>query len=111
MKILRIFLVVATVAIYALTLIATVKGGLNWPAVAISDLLELSWRSQFNTDFLVHLFLLATWVVWREGATLKAYVYGFLSIVLGGMFSFPYIVYATYKAHAEPKALLLGVRA
>jgi len=39
MKILRIFLVVATVAIYALTLIATVKGGLNWPAVAISDLL------------------------------------------------------------------------
>lgn len=101
----------ATVAIYALTLIATLKSGPNWPAVAIGDLLELGWRSQFDTDFLVHLFLLATWVVWREGATAKAYLYGFLSIVLGGMFSFPYIVYATYKARAEPKALLLGVHA
>ena len=111
MKNLRVFLVIATLAIYAVTVVASLTEGLNWPAVAIGDLLALGWRSQFDTDFLVHLFLLATWVVWREGADTRAYVFGFLSIVMGGMFSFPYILHATYKARGEPKALLLGANA
>lgn len=111
MKALRIFLVISTVAIYAITVIASLSQGFNWPAVAIADLLALGWRSQFDIDFIVHLFLLATWVTWREGADTRAYVFGFLSIVMGGMFGFPYILYATYKARGEPKALLLGVHA
>jgi hypothetical protein len=73
------------------------------------DLLALGWRSQFDIDFIIHLFLLAAWVTWREGADARAYIFGFLSIVMGGMFSFPYILYATYKAGGEPKALLLGI--
>jgi len=111
MKVLRVLLIVATVAIYAITVIASLAQGLNWPAVAMADLLALGWRSQFDIDFIVHLFLLATWVTWREGADARAYIFGFLSIVMGGMFSFPYILYATYKAGGEPKALLLGVHA
>jgi len=69
------------------------------------------WRSQFDIDFIVHLLLLATWVTWREGANAKAYLFGLLSIVMGGMFSFPYILYATFHARGEPKALLLGLHA
>lgn len=74
--------------------------------VALSDVLALDWRTQFDVDFLVHLFLLATWIIWREGGGLKAYVYGFLSIVMGGMFSFPYLLLATYRAQGKPQALL-----
>ena len=111
MKVLRVLLIVATVAIYAITVIASLAQGLNWPAVAMADLLALGWRSQFDIDFIVHLFLLATWVTWREGADARAYIFGFLSTVMGGMFSFPYILYATYKAGGEPRALLLGVHA
>jgi len=111
MKVLRVFLIVATVAIYAITVIASLAQGLNWPAVAIADMLALGWRSQFDFDFVVHLFLLASWITWREGADVRGYAFGFLSIVMGGMFSFPYILYATYKAGGEPKALLLGTHA
>lgn len=111
MKVLRVLLLVSTVAIYAITVIASLAQGPNWPAVAAADLLALGWRSQFDIDFIIHLFLLATWVTWREGAGPKGYTFGFLSIVMGGMFSFPYILFASYKSGGEPKALLLGVHA
>lgn len=108
---LKILLAVSTIAIYAFTVAAIMSQGWNWPAVALTDLLALNWRSQFNFDFIVHLLLLATWVVWREGANVKAFLYGFLSIVMGGMFSFPYLVYALVKVKGEPRAFLLGVHA
>jgi hypothetical protein len=108
---LRIFLVIFTILIYSISIYAVVTKGFNWPAIFFGDLLHLDWRSQFNTDFLIHLFLLATWVTWREGFTTKAYIFGFLSIFMGGMFGFPYILYTTYKANGDPKGILLGVHA
>ena len=111
MNSLRILLVTSTLGIYAFTVFAITSQGWNWPAVAINDLLALDWRSQFDFDFIIHLLLLASWVVWREGANARAYLFGFLSIVMGGMFSFPYILYATYQAKAQARVLLLGVHA
>ncbi|MDG3087470.1 hypothetical protein P7F88_15920 [Vibrio hannami] len=101
MKFFRYLLVLSTVIIYVFTIIAVNGYGFNWPSVAVNDLLSMNWRSQFDIDFLIHLFLLASWVVWREGATVKAYVFGFLSIVMGGMFSFPYIAYLSIQANAS----------
>ena len=109
MKALKILLTVSSLVIYTLTAIAIVAHGWNWPVIAINDLLALNWRTQFDFDFIIHLLLLASWVIWREGANARAYLFGFLSIVLGGMFSFPYIIYAIYKASGKPRALLLGV--
>lgn len=111
MNAMKILLVIATVVIYTLTIAAIMTQGWNWPYVAIIDLLALNWRTQFDFDFIIHLLLLACWIVWREGANAKAYMLGFLSIIMGGMFSFPYITFAIYKAKAEPKALLLGIHA
>jgi hypothetical protein len=88
-----------------------VTHGVNWPAVFFGDLLDLDWRSQFNIDFLIHLVLLATWISWREGFTVRGFVFGFLSIFLGGMFGFPYLLHAIYKASGDPGAILLGVHA
>ncbi len=96
--------------IYVVTIYAVATKGINWPAVYFGDILYLDWRSQFNTDFLIHLFLLATWISWREGFTVKGFIFGFLSIFWEGMFGFPYILYATYKAKGEPKEILLGVQ-
>ena len=110
MTILRVFLLVSTAAIYLLTYFAAVGHGPNWPAVAVTDILALDWRSQFDVDFVIHLLLLATWISWREGFTPKGHVYGFLSIVMGGMFSFPYLIYATYVAEGDPARVLLGGR-
>ena len=108
---LRVFLTIATATIFTISIYAALTNGVNWPAVYFGDLLELDWRSQFNIDFLIHLFLLATWISWREGFTAKGFVFGFLSIFLGGMFGFPYLLHATYKASGDPGAILLGVHA
>ena len=91
-----------------ITLYAVVRLGFNWPAVYFGDLLSHPWRSQFNTDFLIHLFLLCGWVYWREASKVKGAVYGFLSIFLGGMFGFAYLAVATYKAKGNMEAVLLG---
>lgn len=108
---LKILLALSTVGIYALTTTAILSQGWNWPAVAIGDLLDLNWRSQFDFDFIIHLLLLAVWVVWREGANARAYLFGFLSVIMGGMFSFPYLIYAMIQAKGKPEAFLLGIHA
>ncbi|MEO9930861.1 hypothetical protein [Rhodopirellula bahusiensis] len=90
---------------------SSVSQGINWPAVALNDLTALNWRSQFDTDFLVYLALGATWITWREGFTIKGHCFAFLSVFLGGMFSFPYLLLATYRTKGDPKMLLLGVHA
>ena len=108
MATLRLFLLVSTVAIYLLTYLAVASQGFNWPAVAIADIAALNWRSQFDVDFVIHLLLLATWVSWREGSTAKGHLFGVLSIVMGGMFSFPYLIHATYVAKGDPRQVLLG---
>ena len=41
----------------------------------------------------------------------KGFVYGLLSIFLGGMFGFPVVLIATYKAQRDPIKVLLGVTA
>ena len=107
----RIFLVVSTILIYSITVLASVNHGINWPAIAVNDLIALNWRSQFDTDFLVYLFLGATWISWREGGTAKGFVFGFLSVFFGGMFSFPYLLITAYQTNGDLKALLLGVHA
>ncbi len=111
MTTLRVFLALSTVLIYAISLYAAQKQGINWPAVYFGDLLNMDWRSQFNFDFLVHLLLLATWISWREGLTPKGLAYGFLSIFMGGMFGFPYLLIATYHAKGDARKILLGVHA
>jgi hypothetical protein len=108
---LRTLLLISTVIIFAISIYALITKGANWPAIFFGDLIYLDWRTQFNTDFLIHLFLLATWVSWREGFTTKGFIFGFLSIFMGGMFGFPYLLHATYKASGDPKKILLGVHA
>jgi hypothetical protein len=111
MTLLRTFLSVSTLLIYAVSIYVIVTMGINWPAVYFGDLLKLDWRSQFNTDLLIALFLFLIWVIWREGFTVKGFLFGLMFTSLGFMFGCPYILYATYKAKGDPKTLLLGVHA
>ena len=110
MNLLKNFLMISSVAIYAVTISAILKGGINWPAIYFGDLLKFGWRSQFNTDFLIHLVLLATWIAWREKFSAKGYLYAFLSIFMGGLFSFPYLAYAIHKAQGDPHLVFRGQR-
>ncbi|MEC9362639.1 hypothetical protein [Sinimarinibacterium flocculans] len=109
MNAVRGFLVLATIAIYAMTVTVVIGHGVNWPAVAVGDLLDLNWRSQFDLDFILYLLLVSTWIVWREGATARAYVFGVLNFMMGGMFAFPYLLHASVAARGRVRTVLLGV--
>lgn len=106
---LRTFLLAATLLIFALSIYAAVTIGINWPAIYFGDLLNLDWRSQFNTDLLICLCLFAIWVVWREGFSPKGFLFGCLILSWGSIFGCPYLLFATYQAKGDSKAILLGV--
>jgi len=110
-NLLKLYLIVSTVLIFAVSIYVVATEGINWPVIFFGDIVSFDWRSQFNVDFLMHLLLLATWITWRENFTIKGYLFGFLSIFLGGMFGFPYLLYAIYQAGGDPKLVLLGVHA
>ena len=108
MTIFRLSMAASWVLIMSLTLYIVSVHGINWPVVFFGDLFSFDWRSQFNTDFLIHLVLLFSWVYWREASKIKGLVYGLLSVFMGGMFGFAYLLYASYAAKGNVKAILLG---
>ena len=106
---LRVSLVIFSIVIFVVTIAAVAGHGVLWPKTFFSDLLVLNWRSQFNTDLVIHLGLMGWWVAWREGFSTKGYIYGVFCVIWGGMFTFPYVLMATYKAGGKLAEIFLGV--
>ncbi|HUO22712.1 MAG TPA: hypothetical protein VMU59_09390, partial [Caulobacteraceae bacterium] len=50
------------------------------------------WRAQFNTDFSLHLILVALWMIYRSRPWIVGLVFGLLAIVLGGVFTLAYLL-------------------
>lgn len=111
MALLRMSLILFTAIIFAVTFAAIGESGFNWPHVFLGDLFALNWRSQFNTDLVIHLGLMGAWVAWREGFGAKGFVYGAFCVIWGGMFTFPYVLLASYRAQGDPRLIFLGVNA
>lgn len=107
---LRLFLILSWVLITGLTLYIMVQQGFNWPAVLLADLFSTTWRAQFNADFILHILLFCSWIYWREDSKLTGGIYAFLAI-FGAVFSFVYLLIATYKAKGDMRTLLLGSHA
>lgn len=108
---LKLGLYLSTVIIFAVTFGAVVNSGINWPGWLLSDIAAVNWRSQFNTDLVIHLVLLGRWVHWREGGGLKGMILGIFCLIWGGMFTFPYLLYAIAQARGDMTQLFLGVNA
>ena len=111
MTLLRMSLCLFTVIIFAVTFGAIADSGLNWPRVFLGDLFAINWRSQFNADLVIHLALVGAWVAWREGFSLKGSIYGIFCVIWGGMFTFPYVLLASYRAKGDLRLIFLGVNA
>lgn len=109
MRSLQPVLLIFTVLIFGITFCAVAAQGFNWPVVFLGDQLQLNWRSQFNSDFLMHLLLLAAWAWWREGGGIKGIVIGFLCVIWGGMFTFPYFLYLIIRNKGDVAGFFYGV--
>jgi hypothetical protein len=106
MTLFRTALVVAWLAIVAVTVNAITTLGLADGKLFITDVAH-PWRAQFNGDFSVHLLLMMGWIVYRERKPVRAVALP-LPDVLGSPYTLPYIFVATFQAKGRFDALLLG---
>ena len=103
------FLLAIWIVLVLVTWRAMAELGLGGGNVFVSDLSH-PWRAQFNIDFSLHLILLAVWVFWREQSKVLGLVCALLC-ALGGLFTFPYLLVAVYRARGDARMLLLGTHA
>jgi hypothetical protein len=109
MSALRFVLVVAWMGLLALTLRATDLLGSAASALFIIDFRH-PWRATFNTDFSIHVLLLAWWVIWREKSR-TAGILCALGCLFGGLFTLGYLFAATWRGRRDARGLLLGCHA
>jgi hypothetical protein len=108
---LRLFATVAWVAIAAVTLWALLEPGLlALPLTMIADLAH-PWRAQLYLDLELQLLVFAAWVVWRERSLGVGLACAAATMLLGALFTLPYLLLASIRAKGEVRRLLLGSRA
>lgn len=106
----RVALALLWAGMAAITLWALLTLGLG--AALPTFLADLShpWRAQFYGDLEVQLLLFALWVVWREPSTTAKIAGAAATMLLGALFTLPYLFVATIRARGDVAALLLGPR-
>ena len=106
----RIFLAAIWTAVAAVTLWALAELGL--PAAAETFFGDLShpWRAQFYADLEAHLLLVGAWMIYRERSRGVGIACAALTLLLGALFSLPYVLAASIRARGNPRLLLLGER-
>lgn len=75
--------------------------------VFAQDLLAGNWRSQFNTDLLAHIVLVASWVAWRQKFSPLGILLAVLCI-LGGLFSLLYVLILSFYHRGDLRAVVMG---
>lgn len=61
----------------------------------------------FRVFVIVHLLLIAVWVVWREPSKLAGIACAVLC-AFGGVFTFPYLFVSILRSGGDARVLLLG---
>jgi hypothetical protein len=100
-----IWLLVAAVTAWALLKMGPWTGAETF----VTDLRH-PWRAQFYSDLEAHLLLIAGWIVYRERSKGIGVFFALATILLGALFTLPYILVASVRA-AGPGEFLLGAGA
>jgi Protein of unknown function (DUF1475) len=110
MIVFRVLLAVAWLLLFYLTAVAIGTTGLKGVSIFFLDFSH-PWRAQFYSDLTLDGILAAAWIAFREGTALRAALFALLAFACGGIFTLGYIFVATFRAHGDSRALLLGHRA
>ena len=106
----RALLALAWIGVAAITLWALTELGLAAaPATFVRDLAH-PWRAQFYADLEAHLLLFALWIAWRERTLGRGLAFALATMLLGALFTLPYLLVASIRARGDVRALLLGAR-
>ena len=100
------WLILAAVTLWALVAL----GLLALPETLLTDLRH-PWRAQLYLDLELQLLIFAAWVLWRERSLGVGLACAAATMLLGALFTLPYLLFASWKAKGDVRALLLGARA
>jgi hypothetical protein len=110
MSAVKTFLVLMLITLIAYTAIVIDFYGFTLFYYFFGDMAELSWRGQFNLDFMFMLALSALWVAWRNqfsGAGLGLAVLAFFG---GALFLGFYLLYLIKQESGDAVRILIGSR-
>jgi hypothetical protein len=110
MTALRFYLVAAWIGVAAVTAWALATLGFWELFRTLESDLGHPWRAQLDSDLEAHLLLFAGWVGWRHRWRPGGLAAGAAVLLLGALFTLPYLLLATFRA-ADIRSLLLGERA
>ena len=88
----------------------TYQYGPDFLPVFFQDIASLTWRGQFNLDFMFMLAFSAIWVAWRHRLTAAGLVLGVMAFLGGAPFLCVYLLVQSRKSAGDPRKLLLGNR-
>lgn len=108
MTLLRLFLVVIVVGVSGYTAITIANHGFGLFPIFFGDMADMTWRGQFNLDFLCFLLLSGLWVAWRHHFSPTGLALGFAAVNLGAPYLAAYLLIASYQTGGDIKAVLLG---
>lgn len=103
------FLLAAIIAIVGTyTTVTIANHGIDLYTVFFGDMLDMTWRGQFNLDFLCFLILSGFWVAWRHEFSMAGLLLGFAAFNLGAPFLAGYLLVHSYRTNGNIAAMLLG---
>ena len=106
----RAFLMAAFCVIAGYTAIVVGMHGSDFLPLFNADILDMTWRGQFNTDFLCFLLLSAIWISWRNDFSPAGLMLGVVAVFGGMLFLSVYLLIASFAARGDAAVLLLGPR-
>lgn len=106
----RVLLCIGWAALLIVTVQAVNALGADGAGQTFFGDLSHPWRAQFNTDFGLHLLLVAAWMVWRSKSLPVGLLCGLLAIFMGGLFTLAYLLVASIRAQGDMRKVLLGHR-
>jgi len=105
---LRVLLVVLWTVMTAVTVVVIAKHGWNLFPVFFGDIAELSWRGQFNVDFMSYLALTAAWLMWRHEFSPAGIMLGVVGFFGGALFLTVYLFVVSFTAKGDMREILMG---
>ncbi len=108
MSVLRILLLLLSLAILPYTFYTITQEGLTLFSVFFQDLQAFTWSGQFNLDFLTYLILSSLWVAWRHDFSSQGILLALCASVLGMCFLAPYLLITSFQVKGDLIHLLLG---
>ncbi len=110
MVLFRAFLIAAFCVIAGYTAIVIGAHGSDFIPLFNADIMAMTWRGQFNTDFSCFLLLSAIWVAWRHHFNPVGLVLAVVAFFGGMLFLSAYLLLASFAVRSDAAALLLGPR-